>query len=242
MGADPARQPVVATARRLRLRDAGVGDACVARLLVDTGAVATRDLVHRVGAAVAVLIDVLAGADRQDGAGALAGSEDDVPGLRGAVHEVPLPQRSLLALDDEERLTGEHEEVLLVGLPMVHPDRLTRPKDEQVDPDLPEIGLALLVSLTGERQALAAFRAMAPAPFTRVQDEPSAADGREPHIGLLHLGLRDHMGIVFPACGDLGCFARGGRRALASARRPPRLSPANESVAGGPHPQGLLRW
>src|SRR3712207_8783479 len=59
--------------------------------------------------------------------------------LRRAVDEVPRSQRALLALDDQERLAGEHEEVLLLGLPVVHAQRLARPEHEQVDADLREV-------------------------------------------------------------------------------------------------------
>src|SRR5688500_11279793 len=130
------RKPAVAVARRLRLREASVGELGVARLLFDAGPVVEGDLVHGVRAAVAVHVDMSAAADRQDGAGAVPGSDDDVPGLGGTVHEVPLPQRPFLALDDDERLAGEYEEVLLVGFPVVHPDRLAWPEEEQVDSEL----------------------------------------------------------------------------------------------------------
>ena len=50
--------------------------------------------------------------------------------------EVPLAQRPFLAFDDQECLAGEHEEVLLVGLPVVHADGLARAEDEEVGADL----------------------------------------------------------------------------------------------------------
>jgi hypothetical protein len=49
------------------------------------------------------------------------------------VHEVPLAQRPLLALDDQERLAAEHQEVLGVGLPVIHADRLARLEAQQLD-------------------------------------------------------------------------------------------------------------
>ena len=58
---------------------------------------------------------------------------------RRAVHEVPLPQRPLLALDDQQRLAREHEEVLLVGLPVVHPHRLARARARRGDAELREV-------------------------------------------------------------------------------------------------------
>jgi hypothetical protein len=59
------------------------------------------------------------------------------------MHEVPPAQRALLALDDQQRLPGEHEEVLLIGLPVVHRHRLTRSEGDEVDPQLRELRLTL---------------------------------------------------------------------------------------------------
>jgi hypothetical protein len=55
-----------------------------------------------------------------------------------------LAEGSLTALDEQERLAGEHEEVLDVGLPVVHPDRLAGREADEVDPELGE-GRGLLV-------------------------------------------------------------------------------------------------
>ena len=76
---------------------------------------------------------------RRGRAGPVAGADEHVLRPGGAVHEVPLPQRALLALDDEQRLAREHEEVLLIGLPVVHRHRLARPEHDEVDPDLREV-------------------------------------------------------------------------------------------------------
>src|SRR5205814_5095389 len=89
----------VAVARRLGVRKAGVRDGDVVRLLFDADAVAERDLVHRITAPFAARL-MLARADRQDGAAAVAGSDDHVVRLGWAVHEVPPAQRS------EERRVG----------------------------------------------------------------------------------------------------------------------------------------
>ena len=59
------------------------------------------------------------------------------------MHEVPPAERALLALDDRKRLAGEHEEVLLVVLAVVHRHRLARAENGQVDPELLEVGCAL---------------------------------------------------------------------------------------------------
>ncbi len=79
-------------------------------------------------------------------------------------------ERPLLALDEQERLAGEDEEVLLVGLPVVHRHRLAGPEHEEVDPELRElVRVALEVA---ERPARAA---VAPLRLTRVDDEPALA-------------------------------------------------------------------
>src|SRR5213595_2388831 len=98
--------------------------------------------------------------------------------------EVPLSQRPLLALDDEKRLPGQHEKIFLVGFPVVHADRLTRPEHVEEDPDLRKLDLTLAVA--DRRPALA----MPPARVAGVQDEPSLAGGHEPGLGLFERGLR----------------------------------------------------
>src|SRR5918999_1265423 len=193
-----ARQPAWAVGRGYGVREARIGLARVARLLLDPGAVAERDLVHRVRAAVDVLLDVLAGAGGEHDAGAVPGPEDDVLRLGRAVDVVPLPQRPLLALDDQERLARQHEEALLVCLPVVHPDRLARLEHEQVDAELREVLPRLVVVPAGEGQAVAASLAAAPARVACVQYEPARALRRESCLGLLEPGLGDHGRRIEP--------------------------------------------
>ena len=128
--------------------------------------------------------------DGQDGAGSVPGSHDHVLRPGRAVHEVPASERALLALDDQQRLAGEHEEVLLVGLPVVHRHRLARPEHEEVDADLPEVRLAL------ERQALPPSLAVTPACLAGIQDEPAFPDRHDPGLGLLERGLGNHRRII----------------------------------------------
>ena len=59
------------------------------------------------------------------------------------MHEVPPPERPLLALDDQQRFPGKHEEVLLIGLPVVHRHRLTGRECDEVDPHLRKLRLTL---------------------------------------------------------------------------------------------------
>jgi hypothetical protein len=154
--------------------------------------VAQGDLVDRVRAAVAGLVRVLSRADPEHHARPVARADDHVLRPGRAVDEVPAAQRPFLALHDQHRLAREDEEVLLVRLPVVHPDRLARAEDEQRDPELREQGLGLLVGPAGEREAVAAPFAVTPARLAGVEDEPALACGREPRVGLLEPRLRNH--------------------------------------------------
>ena len=51
-------------------------------------------------------------------------------------------ERTLFALDDQQSLSGDGEEVLLVGFPVVHSDRLARLEDHEEDPELRENGVS----------------------------------------------------------------------------------------------------
>jgi len=95
-------------------------------------------------------------------------------------------ERPLLALDDQERLTGHDEEVLLVDLPVVHRHRLARQEHLDVHADLREVLLALEVA-----EGTASF-AVVPARVARVQDIPPVSGRDEPVLGLLELCLGNH--------------------------------------------------
>jgi hypothetical protein len=69
---------------------------------------------------------VLARPGHEDHARPVAGADEDVLCPGGAMHEVPRPQTALHPLDDQKALAGEHEEVLLVVLAVVHPVGLAR--------------------------------------------------------------------------------------------------------------------
>src|SRR5688572_16523634 len=111
-------QPLLAVAGRFAPRDRGVRHFRFRRLLLDPGAMPESHLVDRVPAPVRVVL-VLARADRDHDARPEARADDRVLRPRRAVEEVPLPQRALLAFDDQERLAGDDQEVLLVELPVV---------------------------------------------------------------------------------------------------------------------------
>src|SRR5262249_39684105 len=102
------------------------------------------------------------------------------------VDEVPAPERPLLALDHEDRLPGEDEEVLLVGLPVVHRHRLAWRQRDQVDAVLVELGLAL------EPCVGAATLGRVPWHVLRVDDVPAVAARHLPVLGLLESRLLDH--------------------------------------------------
>jgi hypothetical protein len=107
------------------------------------------------------------------------------------VHEIPLPQRALLALDDQQRFSGKHEEILLVGFPVVHRHRLTGLERDEVDPDLLKLLLALDVRVGTSSLS------RAPARITGIQDEPAVAFGTEPMLGRFELRLGDHR-VAYP--------------------------------------------
>jgi hypothetical protein len=98
------------------------------------------------------------------------------------VHEVPGPERALLALDDQQGLARQHEEVLLVDLPVVHRHRLPGTEHLEVDPDLGELRLVV------ERAQGAASRALVPAGIAGVYDEPALARRDQAVLRLDHPG------------------------------------------------------
>ena len=124
--------------------------------------------------------------DREDDAGPVAAADDDVLRPGRAVDEVPLPQRALFALDEQECLAGKDEKVFLVSFPVVDRDRRTRREHAKEDADLRELSLTL--KLAARRLALA----MEPTGVASVQDEPSLPGRHEPGLGLFERGLRDH--------------------------------------------------
>src|SRR3970282_721266 len=110
------RKPAVAVSGWHELRKASVSDVRVGRLLLDARAVPECGLVHRVGAPVRGPVEgavgkadggMLARADGWAGAGRLSGPDKHVLRPGGAMHEVPLAQRPLLALDDDQSLAGD---------------------------------------------------------------------------------------------------------------------------------------
>src|SRR4051794_1213353 len=178
-------KPAVAVARRLPRREARVRLVRIGGLALGARVVAGRRLVEG-GAAPAGAALMLSRADRDDDARAGARTDDDMAHPRRAVHEVPRLQRPLLALRDQERLAGDHEEVLLVCLPVVHGHRIAGIEHEDVDADLREVRVGV------EAHHPAARPAVVPDDITRVDDEPALALGGESALGLLQPGLGHH--------------------------------------------------
>src|SRR6478736_5973006 len=101
---------------------------------------------------------------------------------RRTVHEVPLPKRPLLALDDEERFARQHEETLLVGLPVVHSHRLTRPEKREIDPELLELRVAVARPLDVAQHSTTF--ALPPLRLPCVENKPTIPLWHEATVGL----------------------------------------------------------
>ena len=90
----------------------------------------------------------------------------------------------------EQSLAGEHEKILLIGFPVVHGHRLTRPEHNEGDSDLREVCLAL------ETQTCSPRLRVAPASRASIQDEPSLTGSGKSVLGLLQRGLGNHRPII----------------------------------------------
>jgi hypothetical protein len=167
------------------LADRRIGFLGVRRLLLDARAVAQRDLVDGVAAPPGTVL-MLACPDRDDDAAVLPSPDDRVLRVRRAVDEVPLAQRPFLAFDDEQCVAVHDQEVLLIGLPVVHRHRLVRREPRDVDADLRPVLPALEVaepSASGD---------VPPARVARIQHEPPLSGRDDPVLGLLERRLGNH--------------------------------------------------
>ena len=98
-------------------------------------------------------------------------------------------QRTLLALDQQQALAGQDEEILLVLLAVVHARRLPRLEDADVEAEL--------------REALIAFEArvgtvvtLEPARLAGVDDEPALALRREAFADTVERCLGNHQTLI----------------------------------------------
>ena len=103
--------------------------------------------------------------------------------------EIPLTQRAFLALDDQQRLAADNEEVLLIGLPVVHRHRFPRAEHEEVDSELIELRFSL------EHAHDAARAAIEPARIAGIEDEPAVTGRNEPVFRLLEPPFGCHRSV-----------------------------------------------
>ena len=115
--------------------------------------------------------------------------------------EVPLPQRALFALDEQECLAGKDKKVFLVSFPMVDRHRRTRREHANEDADLRELSLTL--ELAARRLALA----MEPTGVASVQDEPSLPGRHEPGLGVFERGRPYHPRSIREPVHPVGGFS-----------------------------------
>ena len=167
------------------LLEAGVRLFGIRRLLLDAGVVAKHRLVDGVPAPAFSLL-VLAGSNGNHDAWPIPGAHDDVVHPDGAVDEVPLPQRPFLSLRDQQRLALHDEEVLLVGLPVIHRHRITRAEDEQIDADLRPILPRLEVAED------TAFPSVVPRRVAGVEHEPALSAGDAAMLRLFEGSFGNH--------------------------------------------------
>src|SRR5215208_6828397 len=138
----------------------------------------------RVGAPL-LLFAANACADREHQASRAACADNRVVRTRRTVHEVPLSKPPLLALDDEKRFARQHEEILLVGFPVVHRHRFARPKKREIDPELLEVGVALVRPLEVAQRSTT--RALPPLRFKCVENKPTIPLWHKATVGLYKL-------------------------------------------------------
>jgi hypothetical protein len=94
--------------------------------------------------------------------------------------EVPLLQRPLLSLDDQDRCARQHEEVLLLGLPVLGPGRLARIDDADRDAEHREERLGLVFVVAREWDAVPLTRLLEAAGVADVDDESALALRNKP--------------------------------------------------------------
>ena len=135
------------------------------------------------------------------------------------MHEVPLLQQPLLALDEQQALTGEHEEVLLRVLAVVHRARLAGPQDAEADAELVETPVGRV-----EGHVVAAAVVVNHVMLARVDDEPAFADRPDARLGALEPRLLSDCGSPPRCCSRPGRARtrRSSPRGTRPARRPGR--------------------
>src|SRR5581483_7460519 len=167
----------------LPLRERRVGLCRGHRLGLDAGSALERELRARID-------DLQLAAPRaghEDHAPPVPGTDERVLRPRRAVHEIPRAERPLLALDQEQALAGEDEEVLLTRLAVVARGRLARLEHADRVPELRERDRAALEDAAGAERLV-----RDPRRVPDVDDEPAPGGRREPSAGVLEPRLRAH--------------------------------------------------
>src|SRR4051794_19932990 len=117
---------------------------------------------------VARAAPLLAGTDGKDHGDPFAGADDRVRRVRRAVEEVERGQRPLVALDDQQCLALEDEEVLLPGFMVVQRHGTAGLDHVERDPEVVEVRLALTAE-AGARPHVV----VQPLRVASVDDEPA---------------------------------------------------------------------
>jgi hypothetical protein len=114
------------------------------------------------------------------------------------VYEVPCLQPSLLILDHQDAFTGEHEEILLVGLGVVEPARLFGTQYLERESDLGEplngqIGAPAQDRRVGLEDASGSERVVGqPRRVAYVDHEPAIGHRRKARAHVFEGGFLDH--------------------------------------------------
>jgi hypothetical protein len=106
------------------------------------------------------------------------------------VDEVPRDKPSLLALDQQQALARQDEEVLLVRLPVVEGARFPRLQHAEREPNLPERRRPFAFERAGGAERLVRH----PRGIPHIDDEPALGHGREAGIELFKTRFLDHYG------------------------------------------------
>src|SRR5438105_10329771 len=142
--------------------------------------------------------------------------------------EVPGLQRALLALDDQEALAGEDEEVLLVRLAVVSAAGLAGLKDGDRVAELRELHVAAFED-AGRAEGLVGD----PGGVADVDDEPALGDGRQSVVQLFEARLLAHVRdyIIGSTCRRSSCRGRCSWLARSAV---PASSGSSRPASGGP--------
>ena len=122
---------------------------------------------------------------------------------RGKVEEVPRPEASLLALDEQPALAGENEKRFLIRFGVIDA-ALARLEDRHIDPDLLELdrGFAVLVR---EPACRAPRVRRPPLGISHVDDEPALRHGGKPGTGALKPRFCHHRILAARCAKELAC-------------------------------------